>query len=377
MRKDWEVKKLSDVCRIEYGFPFNSKLFTSDSTFMPLIRIRDLKDFSPETFYTGEYDSNYIVQNGDYLIGMDGEFNIVKWKGNNGLLNQRICRVKSAVEELLNPFLLSYLPIPLKAIEDATPFVTVKHLSATKINNIEVPVPPLQTQQQIVEELDCLTSIIEKQKKQLEELDNLAQSIFYDMFGDPIENEKGWDIKKLGDVCKTSSGGTPSKSVKEYFSGNILWLRSGEIKNMYLYDTEIKISDSALNNSNAKIFPVNTVVIAMYGATVGQVGIIKNEMATNQAVCGIFINDKVLSEIYLYYNLKGHRNVFLSAAIGGGQPNISQSIIRNTFITLPPLSLQQEFASKIEAIEKQKELIKKSIKETEDLFNSRMDYYFN
>lgn len=250
-------------------------------------------------------------------------------------------------------------------------------INKNDFSNIKLSVPPLQTQQQIVEELDCLTSIIEKQKKQLEELDNLAQSIFYDMFGDPIENEKGWDIKKLGDVCKTSSGGTPSKSVKEYFSGNILWLRSGEIKDMYLYDTEIKISDSALNNSNAKIFPVNTVVIAMYGATVGQVGIIKNEMATNQAVCGIFINDKVLSEIYLYYNLKGHRNVFLSAAIGGGQPNISQSIIRNTFITLPPLSLQQEFASKIEAIEKQKELIKKSIKETEDLFNSRMDYYFN
>lgn len=174
MREDWEVKKLGDVCRIEYGFPFNSKLFTSDPAFMPLIRIRDIKTFNPETFYTGEYDSNYIVQKGDYLIGMDGEFNIIEWKGNKGLLNQRICRIKSTVKELLNPFLLSYLPIPLKKIEDSTPFVTVKHLSAVKINNINIPVPPLQTQQQIVEELDCLTSIIEKQKKQLGELDNLA-----------------------------------------------------------------------------------------------------------------------------------------------------------------------------------------------------------
>lgn len=245
------------------------------------------------------------------------------------------------------------------------------------LKELNIPVPSYNIQQQIVEELDCLTSIIEKQKKQLEELDNLAQSIFYDMFGDPIENEKGWNINKLGELCKTSSGGTPSKSIAEYFKGDILWLRSGEIKDMYLYDTEIKISDSALKNSSAKIFPVNTVVVAMYGATVGQVGIIKNEMATNQAVCGIFVNNEILSEIYLYYSLKERRDVFLSAAIGGGQPNISQNIIRNTLVSLPPLSLQQQFAAKIEAIEKQKELIKKSIKETEDLFNSRMDYYFN
>ncbi|MBM6857618.1 restriction endonuclease subunit S [Caecibacteroides pullorum] len=377
MRKDWEVKKLGDVATYINGYAFKPNQWSD--TGIPIIRIQNLNDDDAQYNYCNNDNipSKYLVNNGDILISWSASLGVYEWLKNTAYLNQHIFKVVFDKLEISKYYFKYAVSSKIDHMVRNAHGATMKHIVKKDFDNTKIYYPPLQTQGQIVEELNCLTSIIEKQKKQLNELDNLAQSIFYDMFGDPIENEKGWNVKKLGDICKTSSGGTPPKSVKEYFSGNILWLRSGEIKDMYLYDTEIKISDSALNNSNAKIFPVNTVVIAMYGATVGQVGIIKNEMATNQAVCGIFINDKVLSEIYLYYNLKEHRNVFLSAAIGGGQPNISQSIIRNTFITLPPLSLQQEFASKIEAIEKQKELIKKSIKETEDLFNSRMDYYFN
>lgn len=379
MRKDWEVKKLGDICRIEYGFPFNSKLFTSDSTFMPLIRIRDLKDFSPETFYAGEYDSNYIVRKGDYLIGMDGEFNIIKWKGNDGLLNQRICRVTSAVKELLNPFLLSYLPIPLKAIEDATPFVTVKHLSAAKINNIDVPVPPLQTQQQIVEELDCLTSIIEKQKKQLEELDNLAQSIFYDMFGDPIENEKEWPKTAFGREFKVSSGGTPDTKNHNYWdNGRISWIGSNLCQNSILYYNDGKfITEEGLLNSSAKLYSPGYVLIALVGATIGKVAMLKFTTTTNQNIAGIDVNsNKQYTSEFIFYLSQALYPLFLQ--LGGDKFKMANlSFIRALPLITPPLSIQQEFASKIEAIEKQKELIKKSIKETEDLFNSRMDYYFN
>lgn len=364
MRKDWEVKKFEE-CVVKTNPP--KKIKSTEYLVEGLYPIIS----QDNNIISGYWNNiNDVVSIDKPVIIFGDHTRVIKYVDYNFSVGADGVIILQPIKELISKYFYyclksSYIP----SLGYSRHYKLLKELS--------IPVPPLQTQQQIVEELDCLSSIMEKQKKQLEELDNLAQSIFYDMFGDPIENEKGWNIKKLGDVCKTSSGGTPSKNVKEYFCGNTLWLRSGEIKKMYLYDTEIKISDSALNNSSAKIFPINTVVIAMYGATVGQVGILKKEMATNQAVCGIIANDKVISEIYLYYNLKEHRNVFLSAAIGGGQPNISQSIIRNTFITLPPLSLQQKFASKIEAIEKQKELIKKSIKETEDLFNSRMDYYFN
>ena len=101
--------------------------------------------------------------------------------------------------------------------------------------------------------------------------------------------KEGWEVKKLGNICETSSGGTPSKSHPEYYEGgNIPWLRSGEISQGHIYETELYITDEGLKKSSAKIFPIDTVVIAMYGATVGQVGILKKEMSTNQAVCGIF-----------------------------------------------------------------------------------------
>lgn len=237
--------------------------------------------------------------------------------------------------------------------------------------------PPLPEQERIVAELDCLSGVIEKQKQQLKELDNLAQAIFYDMFGDPITNEKGWEVKKLGDVCKTTSGGTPAKGHSEYYDGGTIpWLRSGEVNRMYIVATELFITDEGLKKSSAKWFPEDTVVIAMYGATVGQVGILKNKMTTNQAICGIFPN-KVFIPIYLYHFLLSKKEEYLALASGGAQPNISQNIVRDTLVCCPPISLQQEFASKIEAIEKQKELIKQSLSETETLFNSRMDYYFN
>lgn len=385
MRKDWEVKKLGDICEIQNGYAFRSALFREQG--LPILRISNIQNDAvtlDNIVYFLESDYNidldrFKVYPGDTVIALSGATT-----GKIGInktdltfyLNQRVALCRES-NTLIKGYLFYYLRTKTMELLSMAGGVAQPNLSTNQIQQLLISVPTFQIQQKIVEELDCLTSIIEKQKKQLEELDNLAQSIFYDMFGDPIENEKGWNVKTLGELCKTSSGGTPSKSIAEYFKGDILWLRSGEIKDMYLYDTEIKISDSALKNSNAKIFPVNTVVVAMYGATVGQVGIIKNEMATNQAVCGIFVNNEILSEIYLYYRLKECRDVFLSAAIGGGQPNISQNIIRNTLVSLPPLPLQQQFAAKIEAIEKQKALIKKSIKETEDLFNSRMDYYFN
>jgi restriction endonuclease S subunit len=178
-------------------------------------------------------------------------------------------------------------------------------------------------------------------------------------------------------LCKTTSGGTPSKGHDEYYNGGTIpWLRSGEVNKLYIYDTELFITEEGLRKSSAKWFPEDTVVIAMYGATVGQVGILKNKMTTNQAICGILPNE-YFTPVFLYHFLLSKKKDYLKLAAGGAQPNISQNIIKDTLILLPPLTLQQAFASKIEAIEKQKELIKQSIKEVETLFNSRMDYYFN
>lgn len=176
MKEGWEAEKLVDICKIQYGYPFDSKQFCDDSKYPQLIRIRDVSRGYSETYYSGEIPEGYYIDKGDYLIGMDGEFNIAAWNSERALLNQRVCKI-TASEETFDRFLFYNLRIILKQIEDETPFVTVKHLSAKRLNAITINLPPLSEQQHIVEELDLLSSIIEKKKAQLKELDNLAQPL--------------------------------------------------------------------------------------------------------------------------------------------------------------------------------------------------------
>ncbi len=172
----------------------------------------------------------------------------------------------------------------------------------------------------------------------------------YNNFQD-LRNIK-YDIISIGELFKTSSGGTPLKSKEEYYkNGTIPWLRSGEVAQGFITKAEIHITEDGLKNSSAKLFPIDTVLVAMYGATAGQVGILKFEASTNQAICGIFPNDKTIPE-YLYLVLKSQKDYLISLSGGGAQPNISQKIIRDLKIPLPPLSVQEEIVAEIEGYQK-------------------------
>jgi type I restriction enzyme M protein len=161
-----------------------------------------------------------------------------------------------------------------------------------------------------------------------------------------------FDIISVGDVFKTSSGGTPLKEKDEYYkNGTIPWLRSGEVAQGYITASELFITEEGLKSSSAKMFPIDTVLVAMYGATAGQVGILKFEASTNQAVCGILPNEKAVPE-YLYLILKSQKEYLISLSGGGAQPNISQKIIRELKIPLPPLAIQQEIVAEIEGYQK-------------------------
>jgi type I restriction enzyme M protein len=161
-----------------------------------------------------------------------------------------------------------------------------------------------------------------------------------------------WPMVRLGDVCETSSGGTPLKNKSEYWkNGSISWLKSGEVSQGEIYNTEEKITKLALEESSAKIFPIDTVLVAMYGVTAGQVGLLKIEASTNQAVCGICPTSSYIPK-FLYYILLSQKDRLISMSTGGAQPNISQSIIRNLKIPLPPLEVQQEIVAEIEGYQK-------------------------
>ena len=159
-----------------------------------------------------------------------------------------------------------------------------------------------------------------------------------------------WEYKRLGSFLKTTSGGTPLKGVSEYYDGGTIpWLRSGEVCQKEISDCEIYITQKAIDESSAKFVPANSVVIAMYGATAGQVGIIRRTMTTNQAICSIFPSS-YYNQDFLYYYLSSAKGKLVEQAYGAAQPNISQAIIKALNIPVPPMEVQERIVAELDKI---------------------------
>lgn len=161
--------------------------------------------------------------------------------------------------------------------------------------------------------------------------------------------KEDWIECTLGEVCFTTSGGTPSRQNKDFYIGNIPWVKSGELDKGIIYDSEEHISEEAIKKSSAKIFPKGTLLFALYGATIGKMATLGVDAATNQAICGIYKNEVFNSE-YLYNFLFSQKNFLIQQGIGGAQPNISQTILKKLNIPIAPLVEQKAIVKKIEEL---------------------------
>ncbi len=214
------------------------------------------------------------------------------------------------------------------------------HVYARDFEDFEIPLPPVEVQQQIVDELEGYQKIIDGCRQVVEN------------YKPTIDIDPSWEVVELGEVCKTSSGGTPLKSNKKFYDGGVIpWMTSGEVNQGMITKIKQTITQEGLDNSSAKIFDVNTVCVAMYGATVGKVGLLKVQSSTNQAVCGISPGSDYLPE-FLYYILRSKENEMISKSVGGAQPNISQTIIKSLKIPKTPLGEQKIVVETILKLEK-------------------------
>lgn len=255
--------------------------------------------------------------------------------------------------------------------------------TTTDLKNVTIPVPSLPTQQRIVSELDLLQSIIDKQQAQLKELDTLAQAVFYDMFGDPVENEKGWEVKRLGDVCEVTSSKRVYQS--EWRTFGIPFYRISDftqLVNNVAFDAELFISPEKYDElkGNGQVPNAGDILVTSRG-TLGNCYIVKN------SDCFYFqdgmitwlkaIDDSLLSLfiVFLFRN-NSFRSQIEKCQSGTTVAYLSISMLKKFKLPVPPLALQQTFAEKIEAIEKQKATIAQSIAETQKLFDYTMDKYF-
>ena len=279
-------------------------------------------------------------------------------------------------------YLYYFLLKSKKELQEQGIGATFKAIGKDVLFNFPIVVPPLSEQSRIVEELDLLSNIIEKKRQQLSELDNLAQSIFYDMFGDPVTNEKGWEVKTIGDIVLSVNYGTSSPASEDgkykYLRMNNLtysgFLDLKDLKTITIGEKEyekyvVRKGDILFNRTNSKDLVGKTALF---------------DLDEEMIIAGYIIRVRTNSQMVLPIYVVKHMNTpyikqYLANLCKGAvnQANINTKELQKIPICIPPLSLQQLFAQKIEAIQKQKELIKQSIAETEELFNSRMDYYFN
>ena len=365
MREGWTYKKLGEICEIICGQDYK-------------------KVESP--------DGKYPIYGTGGIMGYANDFKCPAYSiivGRKGNINNPIY-----VEENFWNVDTAFGIVPSKACLASKFFfyfcqnydfskhnvaVTIPSLRRIDLLKIPIPVPPLSEQQRIVNELDLLSSIIDKKKAQLKEYDQLAQSIFFDMFGDPVSNEKGWEVMRLGDEFEVSSGGTPSTKKSEYWDdGNISWIGSNMCQNQIIFENDGKyITKEGLEHSSAKLYKKGFVLIALVGATIGKVALLNFATTTNQNIAGVNVpSNKDFDPMFVFYLIQSMYCFFEN--IGDGKFKMANlSFVRSLPIIKPSYEIQQSFASKIEAIERQKALVQQSITEAETLFNSRMDYYFN
>lgn len=226
-------------------------------------------------------------------------------------------------------------------------------------------------------QLDKLDKIICKYNEEIKMLDDLIKARFVEMFGD-IHNSKLYPYVNIDSITTVLSGGTPDRKVEEYWdNGSIRWVKTTELQNCVITDTEERITQAGMDNSSAKIVPIGSVLIAMYGQgkTRGMTGYLAVECTTNQA-CACILPTKKINQIFLWKYMILSYDKLRNMAKGGNQPNLNIGLIKKFPILFPPIELQNEFADFVRQIDKSKFEVQKSLEKTQQLYDSLMQKYF-
>ena len=392
MKQGWEIKKLGEVCIIERGgSPRPINVFLTDmEDGINWIKIGDATPGSRYITSTKEkikpegIKKSRMVYKGDFILSNSMSFGKPYILGIDGCIHDGWLLLRDNNNTFDKNFLYYYLTSPNIYLEFKRLAVggVVNNLNSELVRSVNIAIPPREVQEQIVSELDLLSGIIEKKREQLKELDALAQSIFYDMFGDPITNEKGWEVKVLKEsVVEMFLGpfGSALKTdcyVEKDASYCMVYEQKHAIKKTLEQDTNY-ITKEKFDSLNRFEVHAGDFIMSCRG-TIGEIYQLPSNAPQgiiHPSLMKIRIKEDVYAPIFFIRLLT---RIIKNENTSGNcvQMAITAKELGARKAILPPLPLQHQFASKIEAIERQKELIKQSISETETLFNARMQHYF-
>lgn len=388
----WGMVKLRELSKIQGGYAFKSNQFIKNGT--PIIRIGNINEDNinldydicyPQEFWN--MNDTYRIKLGDILIAMSGATvgKIGQYNTNKpALLNQRVGLIRINENRILRNYIYRYMKssLFLNQIQQLSFGCAQPNISATQIEDISIPLPPLQIQKQIAKTLDTAAELLSMRKQQLVELDNLSKSIFYHLFGCPSINDRGWDVVRIKDLADKIQYGTSEKASAQKLTYPILRMNNityegnmdfSDLKYIDLSDTDkgkflVHKGDMLFNRTNSKDLVGKTAVyrqdepMAYAGYLVK---LVPNEKANSEFISA-FLNSEYGKKLLN----KMARNII-------GMANINAQELGNIRIYHPPIHLQNKFAKIVTKIEEQKALVQQAINETQYLFDSLMSEYFD
>lgn len=390
MKQGWEYKRLGEVCTIERGGsprPITDYI-TDFEDGINWIKIGDAQEGSKYITSTKEkirpegLKKSRFVHKGDFILSNSMSFGRPYILKVDGCIHDGWLVIHDDKEVFIKDYLYYILSSPIMYAKFSQLAVggVVNNLNSSLVRKVTIPLPPKSTQLSIVSELDKINELIRLKKEQLKDYDNLAQSIFYDMFGDPVENEKGWEVKKLGEVCSQITDGTHNSPTNTK-NGDFKYVTAKNIKKEGIVLDNITYVDADTHHSiYSRCNPeYGDILYIKDGATTGIATInnLNEEFSLLSSVALLKLEDKIIN----YYlkavlNTPSLYNCIRTNMGGAAITRLTLVKIKAIKIPLPPLPLQHLFAQRIEHIERQKFAVQKSITDLETLLASRMQYWF-
>jgi len=262
---------------------------------------------------------------------------------------------------------------PNRLIENPS-FPSIK---LSKIQGIELRLPSLEEGVRQVQALERIESQIEQAKALLKYLDFLVKSWFVEMFGDPATADAKHELLAIGNFADVQTGATPLRRESKYYGGSIPWVKTGEVSRNFANGVEENITETAIKETNCKVFPAGAILVAMYGQgdTRGKAAILPFEAATNQA-CAAIMPSPAHNEVFLNAQLQLLYEDMRAKSLGGNQKNLSLGIIKSMKVILPPMEAQQEFATFVSQVDKSRFVAQQQIEKLQMLYDSLAQEYF-
>ncbi|MDQ2087908.1 restriction endonuclease subunit S [Herbivorax sp. ANBcel31] len=333
-------------------------------------------------FYTSssmlnKYLDYYEVEEESLVFGTGGNASVHHSYGKFSTSTDCFVLQNNRKHDINLKYMYLFLKSNIHILENGFKGAGLKHISKKYIENIIIPLPPLQTQKKIVEVLDKAQELLDARKEQIKLLDDLIQSVFYDMFGDPVTNSKGWEKIKLNDSCKVITGNTPSRKEIDNYGDFIEWIKSDNINTPYTYITSADEYLSQKGFEKARVVEKGSILMTCIAGSlncIGNIAITDRRVAFNQQINAIIPQKYNL--IFLYATLKLSKKYIQNSSSKSMKGMISKGKLQELKFVIPPIELQNQFAETVQKIESQKELIQQSLIELENNYNSLMQRAF-